>query len=84
MVNIGYAGRTAIQELEFAWDCDRPKQHISKLKDCINLQTLHIGLIRGFVGDGEDCREFIWKLVRQLPRDLELRIREVLINESRD
>lgn len=84
LVNIGQEGRQAIREIEFAWDCDQPKQYIYKLKGCINLQTLNIGLIRGFLGGGGDYREFIWKLVRQLPRGLELKIREVLINKSTD
>ena len=85
-VNIGKEGRQALWQLEFAWDKDHPKQHISKLKDCVNLQSLYIGLIRmGMsrlsnrqdIWDWEDHGECTWKLLRQLPRDFELKIREV-------
>ena len=87
-VRIGKEGRQALRQLEFAWSFNHPKKHTSKLGDCINLQRLHIGLNR-IKMEGLSLRENpnIWKwrghgehtlkLLYQLPRGLELKIRQV-------
>ena len=103
-VNIGKEGRQALRQLEFTLDYysqrDYPKYHLSKLRDCVNLQRLHIGLdhcmikdlhavnknkyhkidIWDWNGHGEQTLE----LLCQLPRGLELKIREVNSFQSPD
>ena len=92
MINIGKEGRQALRQLEFSWD-DSRRDHLSILRDCINLQRLHIGLNHWMI---EDLRLFninknknvdiwewqgqgeqVWAVLCQLPRSLELKIREV-------
>lgn len=95
MVNIGKEGRQALRQLEFVWDYSHPKNHLSVLRDCVNLQRLHIGLGHFMIDDlrainkkkTKNQKMDIWEwmgqgeytseLLRQLPRDLELKIREV-------
>ena len=86
-VNLGKDGRQALRQLEFVWDYNHPRRDISKLRDCVNLQRLHIGLSCSIVDDPihseRDMWEWdqqgdrIWKLLRRLPHDLQLKIRKV-------
>ena len=104
-VNIGKEGRQALRQLEFALDYsrrDHPEHHLSKLRDCVNLQRLHIGLDHWMIKDlqlfniykNKDKKIDIWEwkgqgeqtwgVLCQLPRGLELKIREVNSFQSPD
>ena len=95
-VNIGKEGREVLRQLEFAWDYsrrDHPKHHLSKLRDCISLQRLHIGLDHWVINhlrtinvnrnkkidiwEWKEQGEQTWEVLCQLPHGLELKIREV-------
>ena len=92
-VYIGKEGRQELRQLQFSWEYNHPNKYTSKLGDYINLQRLYIGLNRiniEHLSLREDPDIWKWKgysehtlkLLHQLPRSVELKIREVTPNNK--
>ena len=59
MARIGREGRQALRQVEFVWDFTNSKYHLSsQLRDCTQLQRLHIGFHYWITGDLQEFNEF--------------------------
>ena len=85
MNTIGRDAKEAIQQLQFTWRFGCPKQYILRLRECLALHTLRIGLNYTMTTTSRRRSPGIWQVygpgmlevLRELPRHLDLKIREV-------